>query len=879
MTRGPTIPLLLLAIVAAGLAALLLLDDDNGEGAVNPPASAPRNAETTDASQVDPPIPYGEIETDTFDEGDEIGPAPASLRDGPRRVRVLGLDGEPVAGVTVQLVREGQARERRRRAFDRSTPSPPYRTMRTDSEGRAPLQPLPARAFRIEAITDDAFGSVGFSIPRKNPESAPLVVDLHLLPSPGVRIRVLQIDGTPAEAMRVEVHPDPSVRHSWDERLAVWTDGEGYAGGRLTFENKWARDGAPALATVRLLDGSRVTTPPVSPIDGLYDFDLTGPRLGMVRLAFALPNGKLYKGTASLKWWRITDPVDARRSGRSTAHQGVAVIGGAPPGERLVLRIRTKNRADALCAIDVHPNGAPQDAVCSIGAQAARLSMTFTTAEGDPLPWHRFRAKISQDDDAARAERLAVLDPTQRRGRTSTIRAQADGRATLTVRAGAAGQVLLFRDRDDSKRRNGRRKATPEATLNFPALEENAEHDVGAVPIRSFRLIVSGIVVDTDGEVVPAARIRVDRESIPKRRSSRTKRSTIAKGWTNSEGRFSIPGVPPEPGKLLIYASARYGSGSAEPVVFELGARDVRLVLNRHGEIMGRVTLNDASMPLPVDVRLTREDGPRPVRVEIKRDKNGKVHGDDLTPGVYGVSVRVGGLRELDLHGIRVGEGETVVPPALADLIVGQTFRPGRVFVRNQDGTPVWKARVSTRERSERRARNQTLDTDKQGEAVLVWRPGVPIDLSVRIPEWRGRYRNPSFPLVVTIGDQASASAGSPTSTTVSPLIVTFDAPLPRAKPITKYMLRLTKMSEASKRQILERTTIRTRPDRAVYVDIAGGTYSVSLEVHLAPAKRNGRSRSGRADMGSLTILGTGGERAQISVDFASIDHAVRNAR
>jgi hypothetical protein len=92
-------------------------------------------------------------------------------------------------------------------------------------------------------------------------------------------------------------------------------------------------------------------------------------------------------------------------------------------------------------------------------------------------------------------------------------------------------------------------------------------------------------------------------------------------------------------------------------------------------------------------------------------------------------------------------------------------------------------------------------------------------------------------------------------------------------------MLRLTKMSEASKRQILERTTIRTRPDRAVYVDIAGGTYSVSLEVHLAPAKRNGRSRSGRADMGSLTILGTGGERAQISVDFASIDHAVRNAR
>ena len=86
-------------------------------------------------------------------------------------------------------------------------------------------------------------------------------------------------------------------------------------------------------------------------------------------------------------------------------------------------------------------------------------------------------------------------------------------------------------------------------------------------------------------------------------------------------------------------------------------------------------------------------------------------------------------------------------------------------------------------------------------------------------------------------------------------------------------------MSETSKRPILERQTIRTGPDRAVYRDIAGGTYSVSLEVHLVPAKRNGRGRSGRADMGQLTILGTGGERAQIRVDFASIDHAVRNAR
>ena len=877
MTRGSTISLLLLAAIVLTLAALLLIDDDDARAPTPHPAQPAPQPEATETAPVDPPIPYEEIATDTFDEEDEIGPAPASLRDVPRYVLVRGADGEPVGGATVRLVRRDQARDERRRAFDRSEPRAAYRIRRTDREGRAPLHPLPARAFRIEAMTDAMFGAIGFALPEKKPEDAPREVELQLLPSPRVLIRVLQEDGMPAEAMRVEVHPDPSVKHRWDDRIAVWTDASGEANARLTFENRWGRDGAPVLATVRLLDGSRVTTQPVTPEDGAYNLELTVPRMGTIGLTFALPNGEPYTGSASLKWWRIKAPVKNRRSGRSTAHRGFGVIGDAPPGERLVLRIRTKNRSDALCAIDVHPNGAPQDEVCTIGAQAARLTMTLTTAEGNPLPWHRFRAKISQDDDAERAARMTALDPAYRPGRTTTVRAQADSRATLTVRAGAAGQVLLYRDRNNSRRRGDDREEPPEATITFPALEEDGEHDAGAVPIRSFRLIVAGTVIGTDGEVVPSARIYVDRVTIPKRRSSRTQRSNIAKGWADDEGRFSIPGVPPSPGKLLVYARSRYGSGSAEPVTFNLGATDVRLVLNQHGAIRGRVTLNEPSLPLSVDIRLTREDGPRPTRVEIKRDKNGQVHADKLTPGVYGISVRVGGLRELDLHGIRVDEGETVVPPALADLVVGQAFRTGRVYVRYKNGSPASKVRINTRERTRPRSRDQSLNTDKQGEAVVVWRPGIPIDVSVRIPEWRGNYKNPTFPLVVTIGDEASG--GGPTSTTVSPLIVTFDTPLPRAAPIASYRLRLTKMSETSKRPILERQTIRTGPDRAVYRDIAGGTYSVSLEVHLVPAKRNGRGRSGRADMGQLTILGTGGERAQIRVDFASIDHAVRNAR
>lgn len=882
MTRGPTVSLLLLAALAAAAAALLLVEEGDEQPLMDAQLrleSAPADTIEADAAEIDPVIAYEEIETDEFDEEDESRPAPASSRETPRYVRVLGFDGKPVKAATVLLVREGRAKDQRRRAYDRSSPAAPYRTLRTRSDGHAPLHPLPRRAFRIEAWTADGFGAVRFLIPRKRPETAPRTVDLHLQPSPSIRARVRQEDGTPAPEVRVEIHPDPSVRHRWDDRIAIWTDDQGSASGRLTFENAWARRGAAVLASVRLLDGTRVTTPPVTPVDGAYDFDITVPRLGTLRLALVLPTGEPYEGAASLTWWRITDPVKKRNVGRVTANGGFAIIGAAPPGERLVVRIKTKGREDALCGIDVDGSGMPQDVVCGVGSRGARLSMTLTTPEGDVLPKQRFRVQVIQDDDEARASRLAALDPAWRHRPTTSIRTRKDGRTSMTVRTGSPGQVLVFVDRKRSRKRGAQAPQEPDAVVSFPVLEEEATHEAGAIPLPSFRVLAAGLLVDSEGDPVAGARVGVQLEQPSPKGRNRPK--TLATASTDKQGAFIVLGESPPAGRLFVDARTREGVAEAQEI--GLGTRNLRLVLQRYGRVTGRVTLADASLPLKLEIRMNREDGLHPQRVSISRDRKGRVAARGLVPGLYGITVHLAGLEALSLHGISVREGETVTPPALADLVVGQAFRRGSVLVRDEYGAPLAKARIYTRERSELpTARAQSVSTNSRGEATVAWRPGVPIDVNVQTPVWRQRYKNATFPLTVTVGEQAPGSArGRPGRQPgqVPPLVITFDAPLPKYKPIRSYTLQLTKVGDASERPRRERTRVRGRPDRAIYNSIGRGTYAVVLEVRVTAEKPRSGTRRGRVDMGRITVRGTGRERVKLRVDFAGIDHAVRNAR
>ncbi|MAG58317.1 MAG: hypothetical protein CMJ83_18680, partial [Planctomycetes bacterium] len=540
------------------------------------------------------------------------------------------------------------------------------------------------------------------------------------------------------------------------------------------------------------------------------------------------------------------------------------------------------NREASYAAVDVDPAGVSQDVVLRLGPRGSKLNVILTTVEGEVLPRREFRVEVRQSDDEAVAARMVELDPIWKQQRSRRTRTNREGGISLDVRAAVGGEIVVFTSHGKGSKRPAS-TAPPEAVIPFPAIDEGATHDAGLITLPWYRVLAAGHVLYADGAPVHGIRVGVVLEAppTPQSKKKRPRPPVIGLATTDSEGAFTLLGESPGPGALRI--GARNGEGKVPSFPISLGVRDLRLQFMRYGGIRGRVRLADRTLPLRVDVIAEREDLPEPKRVSVNRDGRGEVHARNLISGVYRIRVYAGGLEALDLHGVQVPEGKTVTPGPIADLILGQGFRSGLVIVRDRLGAPAPKARVSTREREvEKRARPQSVSTDQDGEATIAWRSGVPLDVYVRAKGWSRRFRNPAFPLHVTVGlnDPNPVSAKGDYKPYAPPLIVIFDGALPRYAAIRRYDIALEPVGGAPRKPKpgelrLERTRIRSRPDRAEYIDVYPGTYDARLELSLAPRKPGGRSRRARVALGRVTVRGTPRERINLRVDSAAINYAV----
>lgn len=890
MIRGYALAVAVTLSLIAVLAGFLLLDDGVEVDVVTPATVSPFATHEGDAADLhddDPSAVPAPIETDSFGEEDEALDAPTASRAVPRFVRVLDRRGRPVPGAAVRLVREGQARDRRRAAFSRSRERSPYRELTTGADGLAPLHPLPRRSFRIEACADGSFGAVAFELPRGG--DAPTHVDLHLHPSPPVVVRVSHEDGTPCAGVRVEVHPEAGIKHRWDERLALWTDEQGTATGRITHEDEWVREGALLHATIRLVDGTRVTASPVAFAEGGYAFDLTVPPLVALTVDLVKPDGEPFdEAPVNLSWWRSTDSPDARRLGAVVAVKGIAVVGGLPPGETIHFRVTTRGREEVLTAIETNPAATPQRASITVGRLGATVVATLLTADGVPLPRHTFRIGVFHDDDRSRVAQKQSIDGLWKERRTSrTVRTTSQGTATIRVRAATAGRIHLFKARSRSRSRS---KITapepdpvPDAVIRFPALEDSARHDAGSFAIPSYRVIAAGTVVDAAGETVPGVRVTASNGDS---RADDAPPLTLGAATTGKDGSFIIFGSAPGPGDLSIAGKSRQGAVQATPLT--LGNTALRLRLVRYGSITGTVNLSDPSVPIRLDTRIERVDGDKPVRVSASRARDGSLEARGIVPGMYRIRVWAAGIVEADLTGVHVAEGETVEPAGLADLRVGGSFRTGEIFVRDVNGRPIPKVRISVRERNvDPAARDQSASTDDRGHARIAYRSGVEFDVTVSLTGFRKRYRNPTFPLNVRVGALDAGDAARRRNRRVNdtpPLVITFDKALPRDRRVRSYTLILEPPGGAPKKPEpgqpkRERARVRSRPHRAVLKRIARGAYDVDLEISLPAATPGGKSRRVRVPLERIRVRGIVGERMELRVHLPTIEHAIRNVR
>lgn len=187
------------------------------------------------------------------------------------------------------------------------------------------------------------------------------------------------------------------------------------------------------------------------------------------------------------------------------------------------------------------------------------------------------------------------------------------------------------------------------ARVRVPALRGRSRLELGTIELAPLPTLVSGLVVDDEGQPVADADVHVQQEEPAAPERSRDPWRTLSMFRTRSgaDGRFLIEGTKP-PGNLRVRADT--DKHFADSVPLHTQGQDVRIRIDRNGILRGRVLLPDwladgtASLQLrPFDESLRQRDTRS---VDLSRRGGGRFTIEPLRPGRFDAIVLVRNLPE-----------------------------------------------------------------------------------------------------------------------------------------------------------------------------------------------------------------------------------------
>lgn len=243
-----------------------------------------------------------------------------------------------------------------------------------------------------------------------------------------------------------------------------------------------------------------------------------------------------------------------------------------------------------------------------------------------------------------------------------------------------------------------------------------ARGDGDAGDVRLARgLTVRGLVRGPDGRPVPDAHVHADMGPMPVVRQS-------AETWTDAEGRFVLPGLPPGTHNLAASADGvGRGRGRAET-----GAEDVVITLRAWGAIRG-VAVDERGEPVAPMRASARSPEVFGGRGEEFADPGGVFELNELEAGSYTVEVRAPGRVRVALPSIAVTSG------AVTDVGTVVLRGGGSVVgsVVDKAGSPIVGAEVSGRQGQRFVTGDETVAiTDVAGQFELGGFAAGPVQLA-----------------------------------------------------------------------------------------------------------------------------------------------------
>lgn len=258
-----------------------------------------------------------------------------------------------------------------------------------------------------------------------------------------------------------------------------------------------------------------------------------------------------------------------------------------------------------------------------------------------------------------------------------------------------------------------------------PTRAEAAHDDDARVP-----LLVSGIVVDDRNEPIRGAGVTILAESRGDERPVRLQ----GVGFSDGSGRFEVRRK--EERVRLLASAVRQGYFEGEPVAFERGAADVKIVLVRAGVVAGRIVL-DPGIPMDaLKIQLRDPDLPGSRRLVDSAWRDGEFSFDHLRNSSATLSVHLDSMKSplLEVESIRVRKIGEARDPRLDPLDLRGTLEQVTIEVQDDAGKKCSWARVVL---SDPTGRFEDRSGVTQDGTLTVLAPRTPYDVDVDLDGWR----------------------------------------------------------------------------------------------------------------------------------------------
>jgi len=405
---------------------------------------------------------------------------------------------------------------------------------------------------------------------------------------------------------------------------------------------------ATALAALLVLAAACGQEPAKPPAQGTL----------VVRLVGADRKPYRYESTLSISWF----PPDGNGSrsevklARGRAEASVEI----PFGAKITLTALADGAWLAPEHVDPLTQEAPRrECSLSITHEPIKLLVRVIAPDGKPYEGGSVVARLGREP--AEATRLVFPPEPKRLPDPTTIPLDAKGEAVLSLPAGAAAlgatfMELGFRDL--------------KGVVRLPEGLAPGEVALGDVTLSRPIPIASGVITGGDKKPIIGAELRV-RAGAPPREID----ASLLRVLRQERGRFSIEGWTGAKSCELVVEHDEHVTG--EPRAFEVGAKDLQVVLERGGGVVLDATF-PASKPLDALELWLEAEGARPVARARKAERGAegrlRVVWRGVPAGSWSLRGRRGGDAVTLLEGLAVEAGTVCRDPRLAGLALDRLW-------------------------------------------------------------------------------------------------------------------------------------------------------------------------------------------------------------